>query len=580
MSSIDSATEAIEYYVSPTGSDANPGTERKPFRTVTRAQQAARDLVAAGLQKPLNIYLREGVYELPEPLSFGPQDSGTSSASVTYTSFPGETAVLSGGQRISGWQVNEDKTWNVNVPAAQNGDRFFRNLTVDGTRAVRARWPKSNGELRIESVDEELKEFTFNKPIPASLSSENGTELVICQVWSVTRGLITEACDHRATTATAMGWVGHKPTSAMPGRAAFIEHAPECVSQPGEWFFNHKGGELTYFPREQEAPDKTVGVIPRLAQLIRVTGSPDNPVEHLHFNNLSFEHTDFPLPPFGYREIQAAHYGTVYQKEEFHVQPVAMEFVHARHCSIERCRLSHLGASGIGLGPGCRNNSIRGCEIEDIGGNGIMVGWRGVGQLHPSRKVLAADWHDAALTPTGNDVSNCRIRRCGTDSMGSVGVFVAFSADTKISHNHVHDMPYSGISVGYRWDRSESSQVRCLVENNHIHDVMNVFIDGGGIYTLGYQPGTVLRGNHIHDVHASALTHIDFKSNGFFFDEGSSGFLIEENIIYNTPKSPMRFNNCEEDWHQWKSNFIGGDTPPNEEKAKQIMSAAGPLEEE
>lgn len=541
MSSTNDSSNEIEIYVSLAGNDENSGTKSEPFRTVLRAQKAARQLIADGLKNRLNIYLREGVYELPETLHFGPQDSGAAEAPVTYASAPGETAVLSGGQRVSGWRTNDDGTWSVNLPDVANGKWFFRHLTVDGKRAVRGRWPKKHGELRVEQVEDGLKEFTFDKAIPATISAESGTELVIFQVWSITRGLVMDAGGKRAATATAMGWVGHKPTSAMPGRAAFIENAPEFVNQPGEWCLDRKTGVLTYFPREGENPESSIAVAPRLEQLIRVTGEPGEPVENLHFKNLSFEHTNFPLPSFGYNEIQAAHYGTVFEKEEFHVQPLAIEFVNAERCLFENCRLAHLGASGIGLGPGCRNDTIKNCQIEDIGGNGVMVGWRGAGELAPGRTTLSADWADTTMAPTNNEVSNCRIRRCGTDSMGSVGIFVAFSADTKISHNHVHDLPYSGISIGYRWDKSESSQVRCLVENNHIHDVMKLFIDGGGIYTLGYQPGTVLRGNHIHDVQSSPVQSLISSSRAMVFSSTKAAADFSwRKMLSTTPRIPLR----------------------------------------
>ena len=85
--------------------------------------------------------------------------------------------------------------------------------------------------------------------------------------------------------------------------------------------------------------------------------------------------------------------------------------------------------------------------------------------------------------------------------------------------------------------------------------------DSGGIYTLGFQPGTVIRGNLIHDVDR---THGRALSNGMFIDEGSKGFLFERNIIYNTPDGPIRYNQCKEEWHTFRDNLFvkGTEKPP------------------
>jgi len=78
-----------------------------------------------------------------------------------------------------------------------------------------------------------------------------------------------------------------------------------------------------------------------------------------------------------------------------------------------------------------------------------------------------------------------------------------------------------------------------VVADNHIHHVMLTLSDGGGIYTLGKQPGSALRGNLIHDVPANAGRA---ESNGMFLDQGTGEFVIEGNVIYNVPRSPLRFH--------------------------------------
>ena len=522
-----------------------------------RARDEVRKRIAAGLDEPVVVILHAGTYELSACLTFGPEDSGTEAFPVTYAAAPDEVVVLSGGRGITGWTEKEPGLWTAELPKVEWGDRFFRQLTVDDRRAVRARWPDEDGLLRIATVSDDVKTFTFDRPLPGGDLAEDGAELVVYENWSITRGLVT-ACEKKGVaTATAMGWIGHGPyTTASPGKPAFLEHSRRFLDRPGEWFLDREANVLHYLPREGEKLEVIPVVAPRLRKLVAIHGTRDEPVRHLHFKGIRFEHVDFDIPKVGYNEIQASHYGTT-TKKRCYVHPVAIECVHAEACRFESCRFAHINCSGIGFGPGCRNNAVLGCDIMDIGGSGVMIGWRGIGALATDR--LDADWRDPSLAPAGNEVTHCHIRRCGEDSRGSVGIFAAFSADTRIAHNLIHDMPYTGISIGFRWNTTPSSQVRCLVEYNHIHDVMKKLADGGGIYTLGFQPGTILRGNHIHDVHRSAFAHGGAPNNGFFIDEGSKGFLFESNVVYRTSGDPVRFNQCRKEWHDWVGNHLGNE---------------------
>ncbi len=135
-------------------------------------------------------------------------------------------------------------------------------------------------------------------------------------------------------------------------------------------------------------------------------------------------------------------------------------------------------------------------------------------------------------------------------------------------------MPYTGISIGFRWKTTPTSQSHCIVEYNHIHDMMTRIADGGGIYTLGYQPGTILRGNHIYNVYRSSYAHGGAPNNGIFFDEGSKGFLVEDNVIYNTSGNPIRFNQNKKEWHTWRDNSFGI-KPGQENFPKATASRAG-----
>ena len=76
---------------------------------------------------------------------------------------------------------------------------------------------------------------------------------------------------------------------------------------------------------------------------------------------------------------------------------------------------------------------------------------------------------------------------------------------------------------------------------------------------MGYQPGTILRNNLIHDIPLNAGRA---ESNGMFLDEGTTDLLIHHNGIYNTDKSPLRFHKA--GVNEVKGNVLGilQDIPP------------------
>jgi hypothetical protein len=100
-------------------------------------------------------------------------------------------------------------------------------------------------------------------------------------------------------------------------------------------------------------------------------------------------------------------------------------------------------------------------------------------------------------------------------------------------HNEVAHTCYTGISVGWTWGYRETITRGILIENNLIHDICEgTLSDNGGIYLLGVQPGTVVRGNHIYGV-----TSADYGGWGIYPDEGSSHMIFEHNWVHDTSGS-------------------------------------------
>lgn len=555
-----------EIFVAPGGNDAGPGTREAPLASPAAAQKAVRRLVAAGLKEDVTVILRGGVYRLGQSLVFGPEDSGTEEFAVVYSAATGEKPVLSGGRAITGWKRGDGGIWTANVPGVKDGKWHFRHLFVNGRRAVRARTPNRDGaepdlQLKGASLSTDLKRYTLSiaPGLGADWQNVADIEVMVVGNWEINRkrlesldaktGLVVLAPPHAQ---------GHEAICPGPGRWCYFENARQMLDQPGEWYLDRTTGLVSYMPLPDEEMARAEVVAPAVNCLLEATGALQRPVRNLHFKGISFQHCGWQLSSVGYMGIQACHHvSEQHWSRPWSQIPGAIRWTGVEGSSIEDGEACHLGGCGIELGPQCRNNRIEGTHLFDISGNGIQIGGP----------------NDESQVPAGNRVGNNHVHACGVEFYGAVGIWSGFARGTAIAHNLVHDLPYSGVSVGWQWNPQPTACKENLVEYNHIYDVMNRLCDGGCIYTLGFQPGTIIRGNHLHDAHRSRYAQ-GAPNNGMFIDEGSKGFLFQENVIYSTAAELVRFNQCQREWHTWKDNHFG-EPAAVKQSGKDIIAKAG-----
>jgi hypothetical protein len=303
-------------------------------------------------------------------------------------------------------------------------------------------------------------------------------------------------------------------------------------------------------------------------------------VRNLRFDGIHVEYVDWALPAHGY----TAQFGCLQltSDSQFKVYWVdaAVKFEYARSCNFTGGGIAHAGGMGLLLLQGTTQNTIEGNHIYDLGGGGIGAG-------------CLRDRASMAWTPPPKErdykcirIANNHIHHCGADYFGSTGICTGMMQDSVISHNLIHDLPYSGIVMSGNQDLGLPFAKNNTIEYNHIYEVQKVAVDGSGIYVSVLQspPGSILRGNLIHDIRTNPFNpRQPWNSPGLYLDGcwpevGCKTFQIENNVIYHTD-TPVFFCQCKREDNLWLNNtFVEKDAPPPPKDVLEAMQAKAGLE--
>lgn len=482
-----------EIFVSPKGNDSHPGTETKPFKSLERARDAARNL--KGDQKVV-VWLKGGVYEREKPFELTAEDSGSAEKPVVYCGYPDEEARIVGGKVVTKWEPVSDKAVlarllpevrekvvKANLKAmgitsygqVKSGglELFFQNKPM-----TLARWP-NEGFIKITGVVEpgtnnsRTGKFMYENDRLRRWVGEKDAWLhgYWYWNWSDQRHEIESIDTKKRIISVKPPY--HKYGYHVGQRFYGLNILAE-LDRPGEWYLDREAGILYFWPPGKIGKgDAVVSVAPSIVTLKNVS--------HVTFRRLTLE----------------ACRGTA----------VTIKGGNRNH--LVNCTLRNTGSDAVQISHATKSG-VFGCEIYNTGDGGISLNGG-------SRKTL---------TPAGLYAENNHIYLFGRWNRMYEPAINLSGVGNRAAHNLIHDAPH--MAIGFDGNNH-------LIEFNEIYNVCYESNDAGAIYAgrNWTMRGTVIRHNYLHDI--SGLRGRGCV--GIYLDDMFSGTTIYGNVFYRVTRA-------------------------------------------
>lgn len=471
----------VDYYVATTGDDdTGDGSIGNPYLTPAKARDVVRAYIAANpAHDPIIVYLRAGTYYLSTSLTLVAADSGTSGHPVTWKSYTGETAVISGGQVVTGWAaVGAGDPNYARLSAAQKANllvldlaangvtdmgaiqrrgfytgsdpyglkRAHMELFCDGDPMELASYPNKNSWISVTGAPSGRYggNFTYNDATPGTWAGFDDVWVhgYFAEVWADSVEAITSVNTTTKTVYTTSPYHDYGYTNG--GRFRFLNVLEACGTA-GEYYVDRDNSLMYLWPVSGTPTASVVSMLDEEALIYADT------VSYLRLEDLTLECT----------------------------RGIGFEAARGTDVQVNNCTVQNIGTLGVMLYRGTSHQLLN-STVRNTGDGG----------------VLCETGTRATLTNGAALVDNCDISYVGrwlTNNYPGVRMFGnPAGVGVTVTHCAIHHMPCQAV-WGYGNDN--------VVEYCDIHDCTQQAGDVGVVYfgKSQTQRGNIIRYNYIHD---------------------------------------------------------------------------------
>ena len=489
---------ALRYFVSPKGSDRNPGTFKKPFATLERARDAVRAHKRQGVLPPGGacVYLRGGRYAVTNTFTLAEADSGSFGAPVVYRAWQDERPVFDGGFRVRRFWKVRDRAVLARLPPEARGKVFAADVKAQGfsalepqksygngksNQAVRelfqdgqplevARWPNT-GTLKMEAAN--ITNLTFTCQTNRIAGWGRADDLMANGYWL---HLWSECTVPVASVDAGSGVfkLKEQPGGNMrDGRPFYVLNLLEEIDRPGEWFLDRGAGRLYVWP-----------------------------LKHPWFSTLVLSRWDKPF--IEAKNVQEAVFqGLVFEYGQQH----GLVLDTCVNVTVAGNVIRRMGGTALTVSEGA-NVKIYGNLLHTLGHAGMRVGGGNRKNLTSGRIVIE-----------NNDAGD--FARCSRTYNPAL---LLEGCGARVAHNRFHHAPSSAMRI-------EGNDH--LIEYNAVDHVVRESDDQGGIDMWGNPSyrGVTIRYNRWQDIGGGGTP---CGQAGIRFDDAICGAVVYGNLFERT----------------------------------------------